>query len=97
MKIDEVASAYERLLRDRFSEHLVCRGYLREGDPSDPFVRVLFIPDDRDEEFMDFSIDELPALLDDLDLPDVTLVPYGLGESLEHFPDLAAEVAIRFT
>ena len=89
MNLDEISTAYELLLRQRFPSVRV-RPDPELASAEQEVLAVFCIPDERLTEYAAFMLDELPALVKRHGLPRLPLIPHSLTVTKEHYRGLWA-------
>jgi hypothetical protein len=86
MTLETMRAGYERIHRRRFPSVVVV------ADPTDrspdwpPYLHIHCLPRPRLAEWLEYSIYELPKLLEAAGLPDALIFPHSEAQTREHHP-----------
>ena len=83
-----VTRALAAILRPRFPTVVLRDSYTIAPYWGRRWVDVFHVPDERYQEFLDFSFDELPALLEAAGLFGVHVDPHRVTYTRENFPEI---------
>jgi len=75
--------AYQKAIATKFPSVLIDIG---QGDGT-MIVSAFGIPDGRSGEFMEFLLDDLPAMLAEKDVQYLPVIPYSESATKKHFPE----------
>jgi len=91
---EDIREKYERLVRAAFPM-VELRTDLTPPEPDGlPVIDALGIPDDRMHEFHCFTLDVLPDLSGELDLPVVGIVRHSESDTKRRYPKLCRQGAV---
>ncbi|HEY3325378.1 MAG TPA: hypothetical protein VGP72_33305 [Planctomycetota bacterium] len=97
MKIAELEKRLEEIIREFYPTVIVRQNLRVPNDGNDPVFDVFCVPDVKDGEFMEWSIEEYWKLAQQHNLPELDIMQHCISATREHYPEIWKEYTARTT